>query len=164
MIAEERKVWSMLSVDHAVVCWCCWDLLIEWGSHSTMSVVSALAFIYYLYTLFTLLCTLLLFCNFWLDAKLHFVVSVLVLILVVHPFQWSSSVSPPYLWQRSPLPLCWLSSTTSLRFAWTPSRWSAWNGGWFPGRPMTSVSCVSVYLHSTFITDLFWFHTGFIWE
>ncbi len=136
-----------LNEDHTPPC----QLLVRWPLYITS--------IHYLHCS-ALYCF---FCNFWLDAKLHFVVSVLVLILVVHPFQWSSSVSPPYLWQRSPSPLCWLSSTTSLRFAWTPSRWSAWNGGWFPGRPMTSVSCVSVYLYSTFITDLFWFHTGFIW-
>lgn len=58
--------------------------------------------------------------------------------------QWSSSVSPPYLWQHSPSPPCWLSSTISLKYVWMLSRWSAWSGGLFQGRPTTSVSCVSV--------------------
>lgn len=58
--------------------------------------------------------------------------------------QWSSLVSSPYSWRRSPSPPCWLSSTTSLRSGWMLSRWSAWNAGWSPGRPTTSVSAVSL--------------------
>lgn len=58
-------------------------------------------------------------------------------------FQWSSSALLPYLWQRSHLPPCWLSSTTSSRSVWMPSKWSVWNVVWFRGRRMTLVSWVN---------------------